>query len=129
MNILDLKPYKYISPLYGEFYYKNGGYECDRNIGYYTYQYRKKEYIRLKVWSLDVWGNENDGFEVNDRSHCDTIFIPRDCDTKEVVKALKANRLLNKYCKTKTFDLDGDESSFHLIATRTGEPIYQLEAI
>lgn len=28
-----------------------------------------------KLWVYDVWGNARDGFEVNDRSQCDTVTI------------------------------------------------------
>lgn len=90
---------------------------------------RGKIFHRYKVYSLDVWGNAHDGFEVNNRQRCGSIYIPDSLDDKDIIRALKNLNLLNKKCRFASFRIDGDSHSLMVDAARNNEPIYQLEAI
>src|ERR1022692_1787500 len=46
------------------------------------------------VYALDVWGNAKDGFEVNDRSKCGTIFLPENCSDRDIFKLLRYHEIL-----------------------------------
>jgi len=46
---------------------------------------------KFRVFGLDVQRNENDGFEVNDRSQLGTIDLPLDMtDTNEICEKLNS---------------------------------------
>lgn len=48
------------------------------------------------VWSLDVWGNSEDGFEVNDRSKIGSVEFDADTATnQDIYDALVAGRFLS----------------------------------
>ena len=88
---------------------------------------KKREYGKFKVYSLDVWGNKKDGFEVNDRSQSGKILTK--LDDKSIIKALKKENFLNKKCHFKSFSIDGDDTFISIDAAKTGEPLYELERI
>lgn len=90
---------------------------------------RGKDYRRFRVWSLDVWGNEREGFEVNDRREAGSIIILDDSDDKTLLKALKKKNFINKKCHFKSFHLDGDNLSIYVDWRKNGFPLYQLEAV
>jgi hypothetical protein len=86
------------------------------------------EWVYFDVWTLDVWGNAREGFEVNDRSRLrERLFVRRDSSDKELLKALKDAGLLNKRCHFKSFSVHGDDAQLFIDSRKTGEPIYQLE--
>lgn len=85
----------------------------------------------IKVWGLDVWGNEKDGFEVNDRYECfeekvrDNFFSWGD---KKVVRWLKDRGLIKSGIHTKSIEIDGDgETYYYINDSRNGRPEYQIE--
>ena len=82
-----------------------------------------KTFVKYRVFSLDIWGNVKDGFEVNDRQFTGMITVPLDAPDKKVIQSLKQNNLLNKRCRFKSFKLD----EYGIESTKTGKPIYQLE--
>jgi hypothetical protein len=97
--------------------------------GVLIYSKNGRQYARFKVYSLDVWGNKRDGFEVNDRSQCGSVMVPIDLNDRDIVKALKNNDLLAKRVHVKSFRIDGDEHGLNIDASKTSEPIYQLERV
>jgi hypothetical protein len=87
---------------------------------------RNKTYALYKVYSLDVWGNAREGFEVNDRSGAGQVTVLLD-DDKALIKALKKAGLLNPKAHFKSFDIDGDDRTVMVDWNKTSEPLYQLE--
>ena len=77
------------------------------------------------VFTLDVWGNERDGFEVNDRSRCGTITLPPNPSNPQILSALRTAGLIRRYLKTLT--IDGDPSTITIDCARTGRPGLHLE--
>ena len=92
------------------------------------YVVRGRQLRRYRVWSLDVWGNARQGFEVNDRSERGTITVPAGASDARILRALKDADLLGKHRKFIAFRIDGDERTLSVDHARTLEPIYQLEA-
>lgn len=83
----------------------------------------------ITVWSLDVWGNEHDGYEVNDRSKFGIYDKPyADIDTDEkVLDFLKGIGFLRADVKASQLIIDGDETMLHVDIARNGAPFAQIE--
>lgn len=82
---------------------------------------------RWKVYSLDVWGNEEDGFEVNDRCNAGTIETSDDPPDAEVWCALiEAHIAHNAPISRAAFDAS-DNTFISIDDSETGRPVFQLE--
>lgn len=89
-----------------------------------------KTYLLFQVWTLDSWGNSKDGFEVNDRSKATKVMLSPDSSDRTLLKKLKAAGLLNKFTHFESYTLDWpDESTCFIEWKKTGEPLFQLEAL
>ena len=93
------------------------------------YVYRGKEYLKFRIWSLDVWGSIRDGFEVNDRSECGQVLIRSDLSNRDIITALKRKELLNKKAHLASFSVDGDGRTLIINARKTLAPYYELEVV
>lgn len=77
--------------------------------------------IKHKILSLDVWGNEKDGFEINDQHGTDIIVeIPENATDKEAVKILK--KALGIKWKGQYVDRIQTEDGYCFDIAKTGEP-------
>ncbi len=78
------------------------------------------------VCSLDVWGNERDGYEVNNifRTEFDDLYISEDTTDKEIIQFLKRIGYLKKTCKDSKFDIDGDDMFMYI--DYCGQPVCHL---
>jgi predicted RNA binding protein YcfA (HicA-like mRNA interferase family) len=86
---------------------------------------------RSKMWSiysLDVWGNEEDGFEVNNRQRAGDIEILDGASDEDIIKTLKQEGFLKAKVKASQIHIDGDDYAMNVDDAETGEPIYQLES-
>lgn len=88
-----------------------------------------KSYNKWTVWSLDVWGNHKDGYEVNDRSKRGSVLIPVDSSDRAILRILKLANHLNKNSKYASFRTDGDDSIINIDWNKTGEPLLTLEVM
>lgn len=75
------------------------------------------------VWTLDVWGNPNDGYEVNDRCKCGTIELPDDADDMTIIRALIAEDYLSG---SRHITIDGDDLIIE-VNGRNDRPLLTLE--
>jgi hypothetical protein len=92
----------------------------------YLHDRKKRERGVFEVWSLDVYGNQRDGFEVNDRSKIGSVFSVVD-DDNYIIKSLKRADIINKKCHYSSFSIDGDERSLYV--DYKGKPLLQLERL
>lgn len=99
----------------------------DRCGGVFTFTSRGRSYSKWLVWSLDVWGNKRDGFEVNDRSKRGFIIAEEFADDRKIIRALKRGGFLYNRSHYSSFSIDGDDRSLHIYWTKTDEPLLQLE--
>lgn len=83
---------------------------------------------KYRIWSLDVLGNEADGFTVNDRREVGSVELSDDATCADVVKALIAKGLLTPRTSARHIDMD-DSSGVDLFLddAANGEPLFQLE--
>ncbi len=76
------------------------------------------------VWTLDVWGNAADGFDVNDRCKVGTVEIPDDADDAGVVDALIAAGYLQPSARGRV-EVDGDDMQSSINAPN-GRPLLDV---
>lgn len=88
---------------------------------------------RYHVISLDVWGNEDDGFEVNDRHRIGWVEVD-DTSDEAMLDALRDAHFLNAQCRLGDkgrfrvrFDWS-DETWCQIEQSSNGYPLLQLEA-
>lgn len=85
---------------------------------------------KLKIYALDVWGNDSDGFEVNDRHCTATIEIADDADERTILDALIDAGLLIPEASPITIEFEfNDDGSFFLYERATRYPIYDSEIV
>jgi len=77
------------------------------------------------VYSLDVWGNEEDGFNVNDRCQVGTVETSDDAPDAEVWCALIEAGIARGTISQASFD--GDDGLIMIDEKETGKPVFQLE--
>lgn len=77
------------------------------------------------VYSLDVWGNEEDGFEVNDRCRVGTIETSDEQVDAEVWAALIKAGIARGSISHASFD--GDDTLIMINTQDDGRPVFQLE--
>lgn len=96
--------------------------------GLLTFKANGKTYGRWKVWALDVWGNERDGFEVNDRSCLGSVMIPENATDATIIKALKKRGWIGANKRFGSFTIDGGDGRTGYINWRKNdEPLFELE--
>lgn len=84
----------------------------------------------VTVWSLDVWGNQKDGFEVNDRSKQGEYKVPCDFGTwsdEQLVRWLKDYGFIRKGVHRSSLSFDGDDLTIYVEQSRDSYPLYQIE--
>lgn len=79
-----------------------------------------------RVFSLDVWGNETDGFEVNDRCQVGTIETSEDPPDAEIWACLLEAGIARGCISEGEFEW-ADESWLCIDEKETGRPVFQLE--
>ena len=81
---------------------------------------------KFRVWSLEAWGNEEDGFTVNDRREVGKISVAN-TENRTLFRALGNAHYLSGHDGPNAVDFDGDEEMILVEDAITGEPLFQLE--
>lgn len=83
--------------------------------------------MKVAIWILDVWGNEKDGFEVNDRSRFSVANVGEDffeAEDWEILAFLKDEGFLKNTVKLSQITIDGDgESNITVDEKKSGRPL------
>jgi hypothetical protein len=82
---------------------------------------------KWQVWGLDVWGNDIDGYEVNDRYRMFPIELTESYTDEELLQALKDFGLIQEFCTLDQLNIDGDDECLFIDDASNGQQIYQLE--
>lgn len=82
-----------------------------------------------QVWSLDVWGNGDEGYEVNDRRRVGKIELPIDFTNHDIATALSHVGLVSPRVTGNDIDTDGDDTIIFVNHAILNYPIFQLEVI
>lgn len=80
-----------------------------------------------RVWTYDVWGNAEDGYEVNDRYSQGFIDLPDEPENEEILQALIDMGILNSDVKLSDIEIGGDDVSITVDAAEDGYPLAGLE--
>jgi len=87
-------------------------------------------HVKPEVWevkSLDVWGNEEDGYEVNQEFKAGKIEIPAMLDDADLVKLLKKEGFLKETVRANQIEVESSGLGFiEIKEKKTGEPVYFL---
>jgi hypothetical protein len=90
----------------------------------------RKVKIRGKLYDvhdLDVWGNEEEGFEINDvYPSRGKIEIPTDAKDADIVRMLKDEGFLKDTVKFSDVEIEGDEYELYIRDSKTSEPVFEL---
>lgn len=80
-----------------------------------------------RFWSYDVWGNEHEGYEVNNRFEIDKAYI----DDSIIEDDKKLATLIRKVFGLRKIQLsfDGDDCIIFIEASRDGYPIGEMEVV
>jgi hypothetical protein len=81
---------------------------------------------KYKLYTLDVWGNEIDGFEVNDRRQQGTIELPDDFTDKQLLDAIDDLVGLD-HAELADIQYDGYPEYIEINDKDTGMYVFQLE--
>lgn len=92
---------------------------------------RKRRPFRVyNVHALDVWGNERDGYEVNDIYPSQgRVTFYNDATNTEIVSAMKRGGFIRPGIHTRSIQIEGDEEIVYLNVARTGKPVFELRAV
>lgn len=84
---------------------------------------------QFEIITLDVWGNEEEGFEVNDLHRTgDFITITEEATDADIIVALVVAGYVNeKYISAVQLDWL-DDGFIEVNSNATGKPVYQLIA-
>jgi hypothetical protein len=83
--------------------------------------------VTWQVKSLDVWGNEEDGFEVNQEFSAGEIQIPAMTDDADLLKLMKKEGFIKDNVRSNQIEFEDTGSGFIEIKdAKSGEPLYFL---
>lgn len=87
----------------------------------------KKKFRNYEVIGFDVWGNEKDGYEVNDAYHTgDYVTLPLEASDADIIRAVKQAGQVRSNFRTKSFRIDGEpEFALYIEHDRLG-PVCEL---
>jgi len=78
-------------------------------------------------YTYDVWGNEEDGFEVNETFRRGSIQLPANADEDAILPALRKAGYLSSGATKRTVEVDwGDEGWIELTIAKNGKPLGRL---
>lgn len=81
------------------------------------------------LWQLDVWGNQEEGWDVNNRFKVNIVDLPEDPTDRDIMVVLKEAGQLKETAKVSDLSIDGDEDLLMIDDAKTGEPLWTLETI
>lgn len=78
---------------------------------------------------FDVWGNKEDGWEVNDLCTVEEdIVIAEDITDEEIIEFLININYLNEFARNGGVYIESSDDTFiEIFDTETDEPLYRLE--
>ena len=79
------------------------------------------------LWKIDAWGNEEDGWEANDRSKHGIVYLPEDPTDRDIMLALKKALVLVETAKPSDLDIGGDDKTITVDDALNGQPLWTLE--
>lgn len=86
--------------------------------------------MRYQLIEYDVWGNEEDGFVVNQAFYTKQyVDIPKGASDAEIVRILKDEGIIKKGIRTASVKIEGEEGyTLYFTHGPTGQPGFELRA-
>ena len=86
--------------------------------------------MRYRLINYDVWGNQNDGFEINNQFYTnDYVEIPKGASDAEIISILKDEGIIKKGARKESIEIEGDEGyTLRFTHRPTGRPEFELRA-
>ena len=82
--------------------------------------------MKFRLYDYDVWGNEKDGFNVNDVFKTSTtVELNEKMSDRQIVNALKKEWVIKKGVQFRSIDIDGD-FEYALYFDYKGRPEFEL---
>lgn len=78
---------------------------------------------------FDVWGNQKDGYEVNNLCNEGTIELEDYTSDKEIVEKLKEFGFFADHVRTNMINIWNDYEMIEIYERKTGKPICRLELV
>ena len=79
----------------------------------------------FRLYTYDVWGNEKDGYEVNDIfKTSETYEIPAEATDAHVIKALRKQGCFKARVLSRLIEIDGDDETIYV--SYKGRPEFEL---
>lgn len=82
-----------------------------------------------EVFDYDIWGNREDGYEVNDIHRAGLVTLPENADLKKIIEVLVEDGILAESAGTGNIEEDtnhGDDMIIYLIESDDGRPLLEL---
>ena len=83
-----------------------------------------------KLYSHDLWGNEKDGYEINDYYFQSDVELPGDKidwpDEDDIIEVLKSDGWIKKGIHKKSIEVEMHEDDIYITDLRTHRPEYTL---
>lgn len=80
----------------------------------------------LQIYKLDVLGNEDDGFEINNVIKGDIFEVPENFTDKDIFNLLKKHGFLKSYIRFEDLEFVWSDSLTEIFDATTGEPFWQF---
>jgi len=80
----------------------------------------------VQIYDLDVWGNEEDGYEVNDVYKGDIFEVPTNYNENDIFDLLKSQGFLKNYVQKDDIEIDMNEDFTEIFDALSGEPLWQI---
>ena len=98
-----------VSVINGHICHENGCFEGT------IFKRGNKVFKQYEVITLDVWGNNKEGYEVNAaHSTGDKFTVPLNCDDKRIIEHLKALGYVNKKTRFNSLEIKGEDNSLYV---------------
>lgn len=86
----------------------------------------KLEGTFVQIYDLDVWGNDEEGFEVNDVIKGDIFEVPSDYTDRDLFRLLKDQGFLPQNTKFGNLNFIWSEGLVEIFDSESNEPIWQF---
>ncbi|MCI0557141.1 MAG: hypothetical protein MN733_01500 [Nitrososphaera sp.] len=85
--------------------------------------------LTFEVIDYDVWGNEDDGYYVNDVFSTGSTITLNECEFESDVLLAKALAREVTWRDASELELDGDEYTIFVDELSTGKPLFELRLV
>jgi hypothetical protein len=83
--------------------------------------------MKFEVIDHEVWGNDEEGFEVNDSWKIGIIELSEDCTDEEILETMKEFGYFKESVKVTDIEIDGEiEYSLYINQSDNGRPLCEL---